>query len=352
MMVEKLKAYQRIQYSDDPGALPSVSDVELEIFYNKTNVFSRLKYLYALLGLILLPLTLIHNLKEDKSKSLLITIRILIGVYGLGLLFHIATLALRTYITGHAPWSDGYEALVTVSAACILAGMIFMSRSIITVGGAAIIGFFVLMTAGHNQYDPQMSDLEPVLKSYWLNIHVACLTISYGFFGLSFILALINMGIFSSRGTNNIYRTESTLTELTYVNEMTMTIGLVLATIGTFLGGVWANESWGRYWGWDAKETWALVIVLVYAFILHMRFVPGLRGNYALNLASGIGFSSVLFTFIGVNYYLTKGLHSYARGDAPAFPIWVWVLIAAIVGLFALAGIKERKIKRLLNSKK
>jgi cytochrome c-type biogenesis protein CcsB len=297
-------------------------------------------------------LTLIYNLQEKQRKGLLLAIRILIGVYLLGLVLHLGNLGLRTYITGHAPWSDGYEALVTVSAACIIAGFIFMTRSLITVGAAALIGFFVLMIAGHNQYDPQMSDLEPVLKSYWLNIHVACLTVSYGFFALSFILALVNMGIFSFRGQNNFKRTESTLTELTYVNEMTMTIGLVLATIGTFLGGVWANESWGRYWGWDAKETWALVIVLVYAFILHMRFVPGLRGNYALNLASGIGFSSVLFTFIGVNYYLTKGLHSYARGDAPAFPVWVWLLIAAIIGLFVLAGIKEKKNKKLLNTKK
>ena len=94
---------------------------------------------------------------------------------------------------------------------------------------------------------------------------------------------------------------------------MTLTIGLVLATIGTFLGGIWANESWGRYWGWDAKETWALVIVLTYAIILHFRLIPGMKSKFTFNVASVLAFSTVLMTFIGVNYYLSKGLHSYAR---------------------------------------
>ena len=352
MMLSKLKEYQRSQYADAPHKLPSEEAVSLEISYNQLNLFSRLKYIYALLGLILIPLTLINNLSTRTRRGLQATINVFVILFALAFITHLVNLGLRWYIIGHAPWSDGYEALTFIAWASVLAGLIFYRSSQITTGATALLAFFILMTAGHSQYDPQMSDLEPVLKSYWLVIHVACLTVSYGFFGLGFILSLINMNIFAFRGTKNLKHSESTILELTYVNEMTMTVGLVLATIGTFLGGVWANESWGRYWGWDAKETWALVIVLVYAFILHMRFVPGLRGSYAMNLASGIGFSSVLFTFIGVNYYLTKGLHSYARGDAPAFPIWVWVLIAAIVGLFVLAGIKEKNNRKLLNTKK
>ncbi len=352
MMVEKLKEYQRSQYADAPEKLPSEKVVNLEISYNRMNIFSRLKYVYALLGLILIPLTLINNLSVKTRKGLQMTINIFVMLFAMAFIAHTVNLGFRWYIIGHAPWSDGYEALTFIAWASVLAGLIFYKSSQVTTGATALLAFFILMTAGHSKYDPQMSNLEPVLKSYWLVIHVACLTISYGFFGLGFILSLINMNIMAFRNKKNLKHSESTVLELTYVNEMTMTVGLALATIGTFLGGVWANESWGRYWGWDAKETWALVIVLVYAFILHMRFVPGLRGNYAMNLASGIGFSSVLFTFIGVNYYLTKGLHSYARGDAPAFPVWVWLLIAAITGLFILAGIKEKKNKNLLNIKK
>ena len=121
---------------------------------------------------------------------------------------------------------------------------------------------------------------------------------------------------------------------------------MFLLTIGTFLGGVWANESWGRYWGWDAKETWALVIVLTYAIILHFRLIPGMRGRYVFNVASVIGFSSVLMTFIGVNYYLSKGLHSYARGDTPVFPMWAWMTIVLVILLITIVGVKEKKAKR------
>ena len=126
---------------------------------------------------------------------------------------------------------------------------------------------------------------------------------------------------------------------------MTLTIGLALATIGTFLGGIWANESWGRYWGWDAKETWALVIVLTYAVVLHLRLIPGLKSKFIFNVASILSFSSVLMTFIGVNYYLSKGLHSYARGETPAFPLWAWITIFSIFGIIILAWYNKKRLK-------
>jgi cytochrome c biogenesis factor len=125
---------------------------------------------------------------------------------------------------------------------------------------------------------------------------------------------------------------------------MTLIIGLYLLTIGTFLGGVWANESWGRYWGWDPKETWALVSVLIYAFVAHMRLVPGLKGNYLFNLMSLLAFSSIIMTYFGVNYYLS-GLHSYAKGDPLPVPSFVYYALA-IVGLVALlAWENQRRIK-------
>lgn len=127
---------------------------------------------------------------------------------------------------------------------------------------------------------------------------------------------------------------------------MNIIIGLILAIIGTFLGAVWANESWGRYWGWDAKETWALIILITYAMILHFRFVPKLKGAFIFNAGSVIGFSSVIMTFIGVNYYLSKGLHSYASGDTPVFPLWAWGMILSIIMLIIVAGVKEKLLKR------
>ena len=131
---------------------------------------------------------------------------------------------------------------------------------------------------------------------------------------------------------------------------MNLAVGLFLATVGTFLGGVWANESWGRYWGWDAKETWALVIVITYTLILHLRFVPKLGGKYFFNVVSVFGFASVLMTFIGVNYFLSKGMHSYGAGDAAIFPVWAWVLILSTILLMIAAKIKETMINKFLDS--
>jgi len=126
------------------------------------------------------------------------------------------------------------------------------------------------------------------------------------------------------------------INELTIINEMALTVGLVMLTIGNFLGGMWANESWGRYWGWDPKETWALISIIIYAFVLHMRLIPGLRGKWLFNLMAVVAFASIMMTYFGVNFYLA-GLHSYASGDQIVSVKFIFGAIAflAIVGFFA-----------------
>ncbi len=128
------------------------------------------------------------------------------------------------------------------------------------------------------------------------------------------------------------------------LSEMTLIGGLFMISIGTYLGGVWANESWGRYWGWDAKETWALVTILVYAFILHMRIIPKMQGLYAYNFASLFGLASVIMTYYGVNYYLS-GLHSYAAGDPVPVPDWVYIGVAVLIVISVLAYVRKRRFK-------
>jgi len=122
---------------------------------------------------------------------------------------------------------------------------------------------------------------------------------------------------------------------------MSMTIGVFLLAIGTFLGGVWANESWGRYWGWDPKETWALISVIIYAAVLHIRLVPGLRNPYTFNLASVIAFSSIIMTSFGVNYYLA-GLHSYAKGDPLPIPLFLYWVVAIVTITAIIAYFSQR----------
>lgn len=199
---------------------------------------------------------------------------------------------------------------------------------------------------GGSALDPQITPLVPVLKSYWLIVHVAIITSSYGFFGLSMVIAFIVLMFYvlANRKQYELHR-EKSIRELTIVSEMSLTIGLFLLTIGTFMGGIWANESWGRYWSWDPKETWAFVSVMVYAFVLHMRLVPGLRGRWAFHTAAMFAVCSVVMTYFGVNYYLS-GLHSYAKGDPIPVPLWVYVSLSV---MFLLAVISYFKFKKLQN---
>ena len=135
---------------------------------------------------------------------------------------------------------------------------------------------------------------------------------------------------------NNKAKMDFNIKELTIITEMALTVGLVMLTIGNFLGGQWANESWGRYWGWDPKETWALISIMLYAFVIHMRLVPGLRGRWFFNLMAIITFSSILMTYFGVNFYLS-GLHSYASGDQiVSFKfIAIAAVMVAVIGFFS-----------------
>lgn len=333
--------------SDNGGYLASESKVNAEILYNKLQIFIVLRNVYSILSVILLLLAFIDNLWVKKNRILTWMLNISIFALALAFLYHTFGMILRWYITGHAPWSNGYESLILVAWGGLLAGFSFVRYSKITLAATALLAFFTLMTASHSSYDPQLTNLQPVLKSYWLIIHVATLTISYGFLGLGFILGLMNLVIILFKNVRNHKRLDLIVSELTYINEMNLIIGLILATVGTFLGGVWANESWGRYWGWDAKETWALVIVLAYTIALHLRFIPKLRSNFVFSVASVVSFGSVIMTFIGVNYYLSKGMHSYAAGDTPAFPLWAWIMILSVIALMVVAGLRQRFLNKM-----
>lgn len=336
------------QTAANPDVLPSETRISLEILYNKSNVFGHLKNLYGVLAMLLLIFAMIESLQEKDHKFIKWLLNGMTVILFVGFVFQTMGLITRWYLTGHAPWSNGYEALVLISWAVLLIGFLLVKYTKLIVAATSILAFFILMTAGHSSMDPQLTNLQPVLKSYWLVVHVAIITLSYAFFGVGFILGLINMIFYLFADESIERKVNHYITMLTYIIEILLMVGIVMATVGTFLGGVWANESWGRYWGWDAKETWALVIVLVYAVVLHLRFIPGFRGRFILNVAAILAFSSVLMTFFGVNYYLSKGLHSYARGDTPVFPLWAWISIFGILLLIVVARIRGNKFKSLL----
>ncbi len=279
-------------------------------------------------------------------RKILVFITLVIFVY------HGVGLWMRWYISGHVPWSNGYEALIFIAWVTMIAGLIFSRKNPAVLAGTLILASFMIMVTELNLLDPEITPLQPVLKSYWLMIHVAVITGSYGFLGLSCILGIVNLVLYITRTTSNTKVITQNINELSYVSELTMTIGLFMLAIGTFLGGIWANESWGRYWGWDPKETWALASVLVYSVILHLRYIPGLKSRFTFNLVSVWGYASILFTFFGVNFILV-GLHSYAEGESSVdFPPSVWFSVVCFLLLSIVAFIfnkrYESKIKNLL----
>ena len=251
-------------------------------------------------------------------------------------------MVLRWYISGHAPWSDAYESILYVSWATMGMGLLLGTRkSDLTLAASAFVTALLLGAAHQNWVNPEIANLQPVLDSYWLMIHVAVIVGSYGPLTVGMILGVVSLVLIILTTKKNKKRIDINLKELTTINELSLTVGLVMLTIGNFLGGQWANESWGRYWGWDPKETWALISIMVYAFVLHIRLIPGLRGRWIFNFLSIVAYASIMMTYQGVNFYLV-GLHSYASGDQVITPDFIWY---TVLGVFILGAISFWRYK-------
>jgi cytochrome c-type biogenesis protein CcsB len=278
--------------------------LKAELLYNRLNIFRQCKKIYLILGGILLVLAFISLFGKNKGIQIgIISLTVLIST---ALLYHLSGIGLRWYIAGYVPWSNAYETMVYVAFVTVAAGLFFVRKSSITFALASLFGGIILFVSGLNWMDPQISPLVPVLKSPWLMIHVAVIVAAYGFFGIGFLLGLTN--VIAELWFR--FRSAAGLNKLSTINEMVLLAGLALMTIGTFVGAIWANESWGRYWGWDPKETWALVTVVVYTVVLHLRLVKKWDKPVIFNTASVLAFASVLMTYFGVNYFLA-GMHSY-----------------------------------------
>jgi len=333
-----LRGIRNYQEKYGSEVIPSEDRIDMEIKYNKFGLFGKLVPLYLLLGLILLILSFINVLKPAFSMKWIM--RISIAVLFFGFAMHIVGLGIRWYIADHAPWSNAYESIVFIAASTVFAGIILARRSPFALAGTAILAGITMGVAHMNFINPEITNLVPVLKSYWLMIHVATIISGDGFFGLGSILSFLVLILYIIRGKGN-QNIDRSIKELTNLSEMSLIVGLFLLTIGNFLGGVWANESWGRYWGWDAKETWAAVTILIYAVVLHLRFIPALKSNFVYNAASMWAYSTVIMTYFGVNYYLS-GLHSYAAGDPVPIPMWIYY---AVAGLFVMTLLAARNRK-------
>ena len=336
-LLEELKAYQ-IQNGGE--IMPSEAKIHAEILLNKLNVFTTLAICYIFLGLALLFFLFLSVFKPNINLKKVYLV--LFALVVIGFTFHTIGLGLRWFVSGRAPWSNGYESMIYIAWTSTLAGVLFTRKSFGGLAATMVLAATILFVSTLSFLDPEITPLVPVLKSYWLTIHVSLEAGSYGFLMLGAIIGLINLILMVFLKESNKDRVKRIVQEMSYISELTLIGGLFMVSVGTYLGGVWANESWGRYWGWDAKETWALVTILVYAFILHMRLIPKLTGLFAYNLATIFGLATVIMTYYGVNYYLS-GLHSYATGDPVPIPNWVYVVVVSIIIISTAAYFRKRK---------
>lgn len=343
---EGLKFIKEYQEKIGYKVMPSKTKVEMEIFSNKAEIFVKLAPVYLIAGFLLLILVFSKMVVPNLKISFIFKVVYVLNV--LAFVIHTVGLGLRAYLSGHAPWSNGYESMVYIAWTLSLSGIFFSRKSPIALSLTSILSGVVLMVAHLSEMNPQITNLVPVLNSYWLSIHVSVITASYGFLGLCALLGIFTLFLMCFLKKDGKYNLNilRNITEATRINEMAMIFGLCLLTVGNFLGAIWANESWGRYWSWDSKETWALVSILVYAAILHLRMIPKYCNQFVFALWSMFAYWVIIMTYFGVNYFLT-GLHSYAAGEAAQIPNYVYWGFALMVVLALFARRKRNFVGKL-----
>lgn len=289
----KMKKYQEVSSGN---SLPTATQYKAERINNAFPFATILFMANLTLGFIALFYTIYRMTKKKEIKALNIALPILLGVSFLALTFG---LALRWIISGNIPMSNGYESMLTVAWFVMLISILMQLRiRIVMVFGFLISGFFLLVS--HiNQMDPAIGQMMPVLNSPLLSIHVSIIMMSYALLSLTFICGI--MGIcMRSHGE-----------ELQALSRIFLYPALTTMGFGIFIGAIWANVSWGNYWSWDSKETWALITFMIYAVVVHTQSLPVFRKPLVYHIYITLAFLSIAMTYFGVNYFLT-GMHSYA----------------------------------------
>lgn len=335
-----LKAIESYQESNGGSDYLSQSQVEWEVALNHYNIFEKLIFPYMILGFAGFIVVLVFIVRDRALPK-----GLYYGIFGALVVFvlaHSFGLILRWYVAGHAPWSDAYESMLYIAWASGIAGVVFFRRYILALCASSFLSGISLFVAHAGFMNPQITNLVPVLKSYWLNIHVSVITAGYGFLGLCFMLGVFSLVLFLLRSERRA-NIDKAIFSVGAINEMSMILGILFLTIGNFLGAVWANESWGRYWGWDPKETWALISIGIYAIVLHLRFMGFANMPFVFASASVLAFYSILMTYFGVNYFLS-GKHSYASGDPIVIQWYVYAFVLGTIALIVLAFFR-RKLK-------
>jgi len=343
-MAEKWRdAITKYQLQNGSELIPSETKAKLEIMYNRMLIFERLAPFYATIGLILLIIQFMAMFKPKKWQAKLTSV--IAVLFALSFILHTIGLVVRWYVSGHAPMSNGYESMIFVAWGTLLAGLILMKRSKMALALTAVLAALSLLVAHLSWMSPEITPLMPVLKSPWLTIHVAVIMTSYSFLGLGALISIVVMFLYISKTKHNQGVVDRHISHLTKMNKIVLIVGLYLITIGCFLGAIWANVSWGRYWGWDPKETWCLISILIYSFVIHMHHIKGMKNDFSFNLGSLFSFGSILMTYFGVNYFL-GGMHSYGGGATPVIPIGIYAAFILIIAIIYWAYFSQQRFEK------
>ena len=333
-IIDHIATFQEVKYKVE---LPSPTKRKLSIIYSKVPIFKIVAFGYIILGVLLLFFAIRYSSATTFMQQ--IKMGAIAGAIFAIFLLHSSGIILRWYVSSQPPWSNTYETMLYIAWCVALGGLLFMKKSSIVLALSSVMAAVTLLISSLNWLDPVITPLMPVLNSPWLILHVTVITASYGFFAICAVIGLYSLIISFKRDSDKVVK------ELASINEFFMYIGLILVTVGTFLGAIWANLSWGRYWGWDAKESWALITIFVYAIVTHTRLIPKLKNNIIFSGLSIFAILSVLMTYFGVNYYLS-GLHSYGNNNNPPAIEYVIIFYAITAMIWVGALWKQKRVHK------
>jgi cytochrome c-type biogenesis protein CcsB len=319
-------AFQDVARAYSPDKYAATEKVKTEVLYNDLHPFRWAYIFYLLSAMSLLFIWIRHNKMGMTIPWIFL---------GIGFLVHTLGFVFRVYLAERPPVSNMYETVIWVSWGAVLFSIILEInyRFRLLLLGGSLVGLFALIVADSAPaiLDPSIQPLEAVLRSnYWLIVHVMTISISYAAFMLAFGLGDLGL-IYTVFGQE---KHKETIQKLTTGVYRAMQIGVAFLTPGIILGGIWADYSWGRFWGWDPKETWALIVLLGYIVVLHMRLVGWLK-NFGMLAAGIITFSLVIMAWYGVNFVLGAGLHSYGFGAGGIEYVSVFVLLHILFVIYA-----------------
>ena len=295
-IAKKIYSYQHVR---GKAVVPTKFRIYTETFYNKTNAQRLPVMLYLTLSLLLAIVSTL-SLNNGKQKKTRLMSSVLTWVM---LLHTTLLLALRWFVSGHLPMSNGYETMQFMAWATLIVTLVMEKRFLPVKQFGPLLSSFALLVAMITDGNPQITQLMPVLQSPLLSVHVMVIMFSYALFGLTALIGL--QGLIAHHR-----KQEEKEQQLAALSQFLLYPAVALIAIGIFIGAIWANVSWGRYWSWDSKETWALITMLIYSAPLHAD-IKWLRKAQHMHIYMLLAFLSVLMTYFGVNYFLS-GMHSYA----------------------------------------